>query len=408
MRTDRFGLHSRGVGRTGLAALRGLAASAMLLGTIAVGASSAGAQADEDEGTYEAPTFGYTLEWDADRWSVEEDVEASENGGRDFLALTDADGAFILFVEGSEDSWKDTDDCVETLYEEIDLDPADGEVVENEDGDPFELSEDNHSRNAVLIDAELSDGSTQEQVVLVDCYADPDSDLIVGFTSRSGITEDYGTDGYPVLQPIIESLPFADASGNGSDDEDATPVADDDETPVADDDETPVADDETPEARGGDSGLDGNVYTSPTYDFVIEFDEDVWTVEDESSDDDIDTLVLSSDTLTATVTGFNTADGVEGCTDFYLDLLNDRGEGDAEFVTNQDTGDELIFPSDDGSQYEAYYFYTADGDDMAAYMLCVDLGGGDVLGVDFSSDPATLADDASSDLIDDFLQGVSF
>ena len=139
-----------GARRTGLAALRGLTTATMLFGSVAVGISSASAQADEDEGTYESPTFGYTLEWNADDWTVEDESEADNNGGRDFLYLFDQDATTQLYAEGSEDSWDDPEDCVSTLLDELNVDPDDGEVVEDADGEDIETSDDDRAAAAYL------------------------------------------------------------------------------------------------------------------------------------------------------------------------------------------------------------------------------------------------------------------
>ncbi len=414
----RPGLRHRGPARAGVFALRTTAAAAMLLGTMTVGINAAGAQADEDAGTYESPTFGYTLEWDADLWSVELDDEASDDYPRDLLQLEDADGTTALFIEASEEDWSDTDACVEGLFEEIGIDPADGEAVEDEDGEVFEVSDDDRSLAAYIFEIELEDGETQDQVRLIECRADTDSDLIVGFTVLSGIVDDYAGTGYPMVEEIADSLAFAggggsdddDATAEASDEDDATEEASDDATAEASDDEdaTEEANDEdateeaTEEASdddaGGDTGVDGSSYVSPTYAYSLSWDEDVWTVEDESSEDEVDSLTLESDLLTMYLVGYNSGDGdPETCLDNYLTVLDDRGDGDAEIVVG-DEG-ELIFPSEDGMSLSAYLFYSVDGESFASYVTCITLDDESVMGVEFTGAPDVLAEDAASEQI---------
>ncbi len=378
--------------------------------------------ADEDAGTYTSPTFGYSLEWDAGAWTVESERDVDTYAlGRDFLQINDLDTSSILFIEGADDSWSDPDDCVTTLLDEINVDPADAELLDDDNGDPFEISDDDRSAVAYQIVSQASNGDDQDEIVMIDCRRDPDSDVIVGFTNRSGFIDDYFGDGYPAVQEILDSLSFA---GVGSGSGDATPEpSDGNDEPSSRasnrDDTTPEASrrgsgDETPEASAdssGNTGVDGNAYISPTYGYELTWDEDVWTVEDEASEDDVDTLSLSSDILTLNVAGQNNGDGdPETCLDDYLDVLTDRGnggsDGQAEIVSGDD-GD-LIFPSEDGTSLEAYAFYTVDGEDLASDIICVSLSDEEILVVEFTTDPQTLAEPDTSDQIQDILDGLFF
>ncbi len=364
----------RDVSRAGLIFGRLLVAVAMLFGTMSLGFQGASAQSDEDAGTYESPSFGYTLEWDADQWSVESEAEADTNGGRDFLALSDTDGTTVLFVEGSEDSWSDTGDCVDTLFPELGVDIADGELVDDADGNPFEIDEDDHSAAAYVLPIELDSGETQDQVLLVDCRADAETGLIIGFSSRSGIVDDYGTDGYGLIEPIISSLAFA-GSGQG---DDATPVASDDATPVADDataeasddSGTPVAEGGTPVAGGVGADEDAGTYTSPTYGYTLSFDADYWTVDGEVLGDDnagrdrLD-LVSPDETSTLYIEGSEEWSDPDDCLSV---LLEEVGVDPAANTPADDpeTGDPYEISEDD----RAAVAYTAsDGDEGATVLI---------------------------------------
>ncbi len=76
-----------------------------------------------------------------------------------------------LSVQASEEDWSDTDECVSGLFEEIRLDPAVGEAVEDANGEPFEISEDGHAAAAYIFPIEV-DGDTQDQLRLVECVDD--------------------------------------------------------------------------------------------------------------------------------------------------------------------------------------------------------------------------------------------
>ncbi|CAA9541278.1 MAG: hypothetical protein AVDCRST_MAG33-34 [uncultured Thermomicrobiales bacterium] len=208
------------------------------------GDGGADSGADEDAGTYTSPTFGYSIEWDADAYTVEgEETVETYPLARDFLYLSNEEGSSLLFVEGADDSWSDTDDCVATLLEEINVDPADGELLDDANGDPFEISDDDRSAVAYLVTVTLEDGDESDEIVMVDCRLDADSDVIVGFTNRSGFVDSYIEDDYPAVEEIIDSLTFG---GTG----DGTPEASDDEP--SDDAEASDEDEPSDDAEASD------------------------------------------------------------------------------------------------------------------------------------------------------------
>ena len=169
--------------------------------------------ADGDLTTYESSTYRYTLGYDESLYQVVDDSDGGGvDGTRDVLQLEDENGDQFFFIEGS-DEWSDTDDCVDSLYDEItvsldeslDIDFSDATVAENpETGDDFEISDDD--RSAVVYEDEINGLST---TILVDCHASPDGDVIVGFTHGAAIDGDYFDDIYPDVQDVIDSLDFA-------------------------------------------------------------------------------------------------------------------------------------------------------------------------------------------------------
>lgn len=351
----------------------------------------AGPGADEDAGTYTSPTFGYSLEWDADAYMVENDQTVDTYQlGRDFLQLNNTDTSSILFVEGDDDSWSDTDDCVATLLDEVEVDPDDGELLDDANGDPFEISDDERSAAAYLVTVTLDDGDESDEIVMVDCRLDPNSDVIVGFTNRSGFVDSYIEDDYPAVEEILDSLAFG---GTG----DGTPEASDDEQP---------SDDAEPSDEA-EVGVDGSTYISPTYFYMLSWDEEIWTVEDESSEDEVDALTLSSDLLTMNLVGYNSGDGdPETCLDNYLTVLDDRGDGDAEIVTDPDTGDELVFPSDDGDSLDALLIYSVDGENFASLVTCISLDDESIVGLEFTAPGVDVVSDDATDQIDGIFDGL--
>jgi hypothetical protein len=182
-------------------------------GTPAAGDGTPAAGGDGEFTTYESPTYGYTVEFDESVYGVTGEGEGTgPEGTRDLLQLEDEAGEQFLYVEGS-DEWADTDACVASLYDEVtgiledslDVALSDATIaVDPETGDDFEISE--ADRSAVAYETEINGLAT---TILVDCYASPDGDVIVGFTSGAATDADYFEDIYPDVQTVIESLEFA-------------------------------------------------------------------------------------------------------------------------------------------------------------------------------------------------------
>ena len=171
-------------------------------------AAGSGNGADESAGTYSSQTYGYMLDWDADNWTVEADEETSSSYPRDVLQLINTAGTSILYAEGTDSEWTDTDDCVSALLDEISLDASSADpLIDPNTDEPYVISDDGHS--AVGYTGTLtSDSGDFDASVVVDCRQDEGSDLIVGFTSVSNEVDDYFGVEYPAVEDILNSLEF--------------------------------------------------------------------------------------------------------------------------------------------------------------------------------------------------------
>lgn len=166
--------------------------------------TASGAGADEDAGTYESQTYGYTLSWDADNWTVEADNETNRDYPRDYLQLFNVDQTSVIYIEGTDGEWADTDACVRSLLDEVNVNTRSNAAVDDpETGDPYKVSENDRSAAAYTTSQDGTDIT-----VLADCRQDPGSDLIVGFTSISNEVDDYFGVEYPAVEDILNSLEF--------------------------------------------------------------------------------------------------------------------------------------------------------------------------------------------------------
>ena len=371
-----------------------------------------GGDADASAGTYTSPTFGYSLEWNPDDWEVVQEIP--DSGGRDRLDLTGAGNPYVLYIEGSEE-WSDPDDCVSSLSGEVrDFDPDTADPVEDENGDPFTVSDDDRALAAYVDSTDRGDA-----VYLFECRADPDSDVIVAFTFLSGNTDTFVEDVYPDLADLADSLTFAGGSGGAT--PEASPSRRSSRSPEASpsDEASPSrrsspsagasASDEgdaTPEASADPSaelGVNGSTYVSPTYLYFLSWDEDVWTVDDESSEDEVDALTLSSDLLTLNVTGYHGNDNdTATCVDNLVSVIDDRGDGNATVLTGDD-GDPVGQSDDTDTTAQRAISYTADGTQFGSLVTCVALSDGNILAIEFTAVPDDLLSDDANTQINDIL-----
>jgi eukaryotic-like serine/threonine-protein kinase len=146
-------------------------------------------------------------------------------------------------------------------------------------------------------------------------------------------------------------------------------------------------------------GVDGNTYVSPTYGYELEWDEDVWRVEDEASDErDFLMLFAVDETSLVYVEGYEAYDGdPEECLEGSAEeILGQDGVSDDEPLEDED-GD-AIAGDEDGVFFAAYSYVqeTDDGtQDLVGYFTCQTLIEGEAV-VAFSF--VGLLDDFEDDL----------
>jgi outer membrane protein assembly factor BamB len=131
-------------------------------------------------------------------------------------------------------------------------------------------------------------------------------------------------------------------------------------------------------AVAAQDGVDGNTYVSPQFGYELEWDEDVWDVDDEASDSrDVLVLLETDNSSLVYVEGYEAYDGnpddcLEGSSD---EILGADAVSDVEPLEDED-GDEIA-GEDGGVVFAAYsYVYeTSEGDeqDRVSYFTCQSL-----------------------------------
>lgn len=137
----------------------------------------------------------------------------------------------------------------------------------------------------------------------------------------------------------------------------------------------------TDEPASDGENVDGNTYTSPTFGYRLEWDDEAWDVEDEGQDlyaEGRDTIQLFETDRTSylIVEGF---EGYDGDPDACLEgSVDEVGGEDLEPLEDEDG--EVIAGAEDGRAFAAYSFTTPTDDEVServAYVECQTLDEGE-------------------------------
>lgn len=208
-----------------------------------------GAEADTgiDDTQYTSPTYGFSVEWDEDVWTVDPDAELIDDGaeGLDRLYLSHSEGDDLFsgfYVESKVAYDGDLGECLDGEADILRSDDAliDLEPYEDDEGEPVAGESDAGGEYATYLgDYEDEEGEEYELLWYVECQFLDDSDALVIFTLFT--SEVSYEDELDLAQEVIDSLE-ADSGDSPNDDSDT----EDDEVEAADDEPTTEADDDEP------------------------------------------------------------------------------------------------------------------------------------------------------------------
>lgn len=381
------------------------------------GSVGAAAQDDSsgllDETAYESPQFGYTVTWD-DTWSARQRDVTSNTGGFDVITIRNGDGT--LRITGRADD-ETAADVLQGTVDLITRNADSSEIIAETEGDvpSVEFTAD---RDHVIVEAHtLGDNgavvvvtltarernfadalAAAQETVLLD-----DEPVFAGITS-SGATPS-ATDGATgeataegdegIGTPVDEVTPEADATPETTDEATADAVG----TPED------VTDDPADDTRG--EGIVDAAYTSPTYGFTVEWNDDVWEAEDRVGEDGFNELELISATGSLYIWSGEFYEGdpaacLEGESDFYAN--DDPSITDWAPAENAD-GEPITGETANGAYGVFTLTYTdqeeadAESVDLVDYIECRELVPGEAVIVIL----ATSTPDQYNDHVDDVL-----
>jgi hypothetical protein len=133
-------------------------------------------------------------------------------------------------------------------------------------------------------------------------------------------------------------------------------------------------------AESSATATSGERYESPTYGYTVDYDEDDWSIESESSEDSNDHVRFTNGTSTVDFYGFESNDTLDDCLDAEFAFYEGAGGYSNVEVAVDDNDDELRGDIDDYVWAVFWFAYTPeDGDpaDFTSYVECRSLDEGE-------------------------------
>lgn len=255
--------------------------------------------------SYESPVFGFTLGWDDRTWEV---VDATSDGDGDTLILTNE--VSTLYISGTEGFDGDARSCsieIGSLVADADA----FETYPSESGDRGLDPED----YSYLVDCrEL----VSDEAVLIIVHVFPADELGTELVEAEAVTQ------------TIEIEPARGGAGDEDDDL-------------------------------ADAGVDGNSYESPDFGYTLEWDPDIWSVNDASSESGADVLNLINDDSSLIISAFADLGDVDECLDLAVEIYSEDENIEGWELLEDEDGD----PIEGSSRRRAYgaYVHTVENDD---------------------------------------------
>lgn len=209
-----------------------LAAALSMVFVMLFGISSATlAKGGADNGDYTGPTFGVTLSYDAELWTVKNDVSAKENNGRDELRLINGDTDGVLYLETYDGYNGKAGDCIDGAVNEV---TGDAKLTGLEDrrGNAIEGSE----KGITWAAYSFTDADGAKLTTFVECRALPKA-AGVFVASLITLPDNFDSD-YRDVQDILDTVDVGSSSssksgGNNKTGENKTGSSDKTPTPTA-------------------------------------------------------------------------------------------------------------------------------------------------------------------------------
>lgn len=248
-----------------------------------------------DGSTYTSPLYNYSFEWDEETWDVTDEILADRSDG---LQLVSGTGALTIW---SWDAYDDPASCLDGESAHYGTgDPAvdDWEPALDVDGEPIRAEADDYAWGVftlTYIDEEHPDAEPVELVDYLECRTIPATDSMLIILGSA--TPDQYNDHLDHVLDVGDTITFVNNTTPNVTEPESDPV----------------------EPGADETGLDGSLFTSPSFGFTVDIPVQ-WRIVDEMIATDNERLALSNGTSDVTIRATDAyADDLAGCVDFAAD-----------------------------------------------------------------------------------------
>ncbi|MGC4106850.1 MAG: hypothetical protein QM753_10935 [Thermomicrobiales bacterium] len=332
------------------------------------------AQSGIDGTTYISPNFGYSFEWDDRDWTIPSDGEVSQTDPVfDSLYLEAETGNLYIYAYNGYDG--DASTCLqgESDYYENDADGVSNwKRATNADGDALTKEGDGFAWGVFNLTYQSQSNPNADPMKLTD-YIEcrtlvPGESILIIFASAPRASYN---DHIDLVQAAVDTIEIPEASP-------VTPTKEATKAPsetveATESPETDVTPDATATKTGTTSGdidgLDGSVFTSPSFDFVFTI-PDEFSLQNAQIKRGDEILTLTNGTSLITVHATDDADYTGTLTSCVEAVASVAGEDRDRFRLDRTADGAAFQGSDDRSAYANYTFTSSDGTKYAYFIEC--------------------------------------
>lgn len=347
------------------------------------------AESGIDGTSYTSPNFGYAFSWDDRDWTVYPDAEVSQTDPPlDSLYLEAETGN--LYIYGYDGYDGDPSACLQgesDYYEHDSEGVSDWTLAENADGDPISKEGDDFAWGVFSLTYQNPDDENADPVTLTD-YIEcrtlvPGQSILIIFASAPRAAYN---DHIDLVQAVIDTIeipeatpvtPTEEATDEPTAEATATETVEATTTERPETDVTPDATKTTTTTTTGDvEGLDGSVFTSPSFGFTVTI-PDEFSLQDARIDRGDETLTLTNGVSVITVHATDDADYTGSLTDCVEAVAAEAGADKDRFRLDRTADGAAFQGSDDRSAYANYTYTGEDGAKYAYFIECRAIEEGD-------------------------------
>ncbi|MGC4189929.1 MAG: hypothetical protein QM589_01665 [Thermomicrobiales bacterium] len=325
-------------------------------------------QSGIDGTTYTSPNFGYSFEWNDRDWTVPTDAEVSQTDPPLDSLYLEADTG-NLYIYGYDGYDGDPATCLQgesDYYENDGEGVSDWKPAENASGKALTKEGDDFAWGVFNLTYQDPDAKNADPLELTD-YIEcrtlvPGQSILIIFASapRSAYN-----DHIDLVQAVIDTVDIPEATSS-TPTEEATERSTEEATETPETDVTPDA---TKTSTGDVDGLDGSVFTSPSFGFVFTIPAE-FSLQDAQIDEGDETLTLTNGVSIITVHATDDADYTGSLTSCVEAVASHEGESRDRFRLDRTADGAAFQGSDDRSAYANYTYTGSDGVKYAYFIEC--------------------------------------